>query len=149
MSGPSSRLRSTQKLYKKYQALHPPNSECVFCDESQIDLKQTFNYFRLVGNRFPYESWDDHQVLQHLMLVPIRHSGHVSEFTKEEKEEYIELVGKFELEGFSIYSRAPVDITRSVDHFHAHLLQIGTKQLTFMVYLRKPHHVLRKFKSKK
>ena len=79
------------------------------------------------------------------MLAPIRHAGHINDFSDDEKREYLELLATFELEGYSIYSRAPVDITRSVDHFHTHLLKVGKKPIAFMLYIRKPHVVWRRF----
>jgi len=75
------------------------------------------------------------------MLAPKRHVSVISELTESEKREYVDLLAAYEMEGYSIYSRAPVDVTRSVDHLHTHLLKIDSYPAKWMFYLRRPHFV--------
>ena len=139
--GPSSRTRAVSREYKKYLAQSAGSDGCAFCSDDRVIVKETFKEFRVLENRFRYDVWDDHKVLEHLMLSPTRHVSVISELSETEKKEYVELLGQYESHGYSIYSRAPVDVTRSVDHLHTHLLKIGVEPAKAMFYLRKPHFI--------
>lgn len=139
--GPSSRSRASHHTYKKYLATQGGNADCAFCSDDQVLVKKTFKTFRLLGNRFKYDVWDDYEVIEHLMLAPLRHVSMISELNDPEKAEYLDLLGRYEAEGYSIYSRAPVDLTRSADHLHTHLIKLGKHQAKAMIYVRKPHLV--------
>lgn len=146
--GPSDRTMRTQREYRKYQKTAFRPDGCVLCDPAHIEILEDFNFFIRLAAKFQYEIWDDHIVSEHYMIVPKAHRHTILEFTPEEKSEYMELLGRFESEGYSFYSRAPGDTTRSVAHFHTHLLRISGSSVEGMLYLRKPHVVLyRKRKS--
>ncbi len=145
--GPSSRTRSMQRAYNTYMMESAGAEGCAFCSDGRVIVKEIFNEFRLLGNRFPYIVWDDYEVLEHLMLAPKRHVSIIADLNANEKDEYIELLGRYEALGYSIYSRAPIDVTRSVDHLHTHLMKIGNNQAKGMLYIRKPHFVKYFFSS--
>lgn len=147
--GPSDRTMRTQREYRRYQKTAFQPDSCIFCDPKHIEVLENFTHFIRLAAKFQYEIWDDHVVTEHYMIVPKAHRHSISEFTMEEKLEYTELLAHFEDEGYSFYSRAPGDITRSVAHFHTHLLHVSSSSLDGMFYLRKPHIVLyRKRKQK-
>ena len=139
--GPSSRSRATQHAYKEYLKQEATQTGCPFCSDDRVVIRDTFSEFKLLEARFKYEVWDDYKVLEHLMLSPKRHVATISELNNTEKQEYIDKLGEYESKGYTIYSRAPHDVTRSIDHLHTHLLKIGTDQARGMLYLRKPHFV--------
>ena len=139
--GPSSRTRAVSRKYDEYLAQYTEFDGCAFCSDDRVIVKETHAAFRTLENRFKYDVWDDHTVLEHLMLAPKRHVSVISELTDSEKREYVDLLATYEMEGYSIYSRAPVDVTRSVDHLHTHLLKIDSYPAKWMFYLRRPHFV--------
>lgn len=130
-----------QRAYNSYMAANADDDGCAFCSDDKVIIKEVFREFRLLENKFKYDVWDDYKVLEHLMLAPKRHVSVIADLNEHEQKEYIDIVGKYESLGYSFYSRAPLDVTRSVDHLHTHLMKIGTNQAKAMMYLRKPHFV--------
>jgi len=49
--------------------------------------------------------------------------GHANE---EEAKEFFRLVTDYEADGYSLYSRAPANTSRTVSHHHAHLIKLAT-----------------------
>lgn len=139
--GPSNRTRAGQSEYDAYMKKSANDASCAFCSEDRVVVKDSFDLFRVLENRFKYDVWDDHKVLEHIMLVPKRHLTMIADMDEGEKKQYVDLLSRYESEGYTIYSRAPVDVTRSVDHLHTHLLKIGKNRAKAMVYIRKPHFV--------
>lgn len=95
--------------------------------------------FWLVDNIFGYEVWDGCVVEQHLMVVPKRHVHTLKDLKKAEKSQLIEQLATYEADGYSIYARAPQNITKSVAHQHTHLVKLAPKRQKLLFYLRKPH----------
>lgn len=139
--GPSSRSVASQRAYKQYLEQEKSRTSCPFCSDDRVVIKEVFPQFKLLEARYKYEVWDDYRVLEHLMLSPIRHVAKIAELNESEKQEYLDKLGEYESAGYTIYSRAPHDVTRSIDHLHTHLLKIGKQQAKGLIYLRKPHFV--------
>jgi len=142
--GPSDRRRKGQRAYVKY--LKDLHTKCDFCDltDKTGHVVESPGDFRVIKNLFPYDVWDDIPVSEHLLLVPKRHIVGINEMTASEKDQFFELLSKYEKRGYSIYARAPADIAKSVAHQHTHLIKLGTKRTFFKVYLRKPHVLIYK-----
>ncbi|MDO5344030.1 MAG: hypothetical protein Q4F02_03945 [Candidatus Saccharibacteria bacterium] len=64
--------------------------------------------------------------------------------TDEERLDYMQQVGRFADEGYSLYARAPGNVTGSVAHQHMHLIKTDNKRKKFLFFLRKPHVVVMK-----
>lgn len=96
--------------------------ECDFCRTNQPHD----GMMRIIANDFPYAVWESREVVDHLMLVPKRHVLTFSEFTLEEKIEYFTRIEEYEALGYSCYTRAQTNPTRSVAHLHTHLLKSAT-----------------------
>jgi len=139
-SGPVSRTRSSQRQY----VLHKKTAVCEFCNftsKSPQFIKDE-GKFRLIKNIFQYDIWDGCRVQEHLMLVPKRHIQSLSELTTQESAQYGKLVGRYESQGYSLYSRAPDNITKSILHQHTHLIKLEPSRRKFLFYLYKPHLLL-------
>lgn len=93
----------------------------------------------MVDNLFPYEIWDGHQVADHLMITPKRHVEGMAEFDAAERQEVIELLAKYEAQGYSIYARAPLNKQKTVPHQHTHLIKLHGRPKRFQVACKKPY----------
>lgn len=72
------------------------------------------------------------------MVIPKRHVVSLSELTPDEKKSYVDVVGAYDDNGYSVYARAPKNIIKSVVHHHTHLLRLGHKRSKFILFLDKP-----------
>lgn len=141
VGGPSDRTMRTEREYRKYRRTST-FANCVFCQCDENELIREADFFRVIRTKFKYEVWDDRMVDEHYLLVTKRHIKNVSEFTHDEREEFLSLWAEYENDGFSLYSRAPGDAARSVEHFHSHLLKLQRQTIHSMIYVNKPHIML-------
>ena len=56
------------------------------------------------------------------MAVPKRHVKNFSEMNQQEAMELLQIISQYEIDGYSMYARAPKDVMRSITHQHTHLL---------------------------
>ena len=80
---------------------------------------------RIIKNIFPYDVWDGYEVSDHLMIVPKQHTETIGDFSKEELQEYVNILAKYEKMGYSIYARAPQNKRKTVPHEHTHLIMLN------------------------
>ena len=144
LAGPITRTRKSQKKYNQYKKTAKPVDGCVFCDLKEMLNPIDRGNFRVIANRFMYDTWDGCRVTDHLMVLPKRHVHNVKDLTDAEQLEYLTLLSEYEDLGYSVYSRAMSAATRTVDHFHTHLIQLDPEPIKAMVYLTKPHIMLYK-----
>jgi diadenosine tetraphosphate (Ap4A) HIT family hydrolase len=134
------RSRKHNRIYQKYLQQADP-SICTFCTlkGDEIIVVGHTKYFTILKNRFPYTLWDGQTVTNHLMVVPKQHIASLSGLTLHEKAEYVDILEKYENDGYNIYARAPVSVIKSVLHQHTHLIKTtgGAKKLVFMI--KKPY----------
>ena len=103
------------KKYKKYAENRKSEGEDynfydrVMRDDSVIEK---FEHFVLVENLFPYQIWDGFEVKKHLLLIPKRFTETISDSSPAEKEEYFEILSKYEVSS-SIPTRIPPLVTAS------------------------------------
>lgn len=125
----SFRTRKNQIAYDRYRAALPPDALCAFCSlkpgDEQFISEST--HFKVVRNRFPYDSWDAHKVAEHIMLVPKQHTDTLKDLSFIESKEYIEIISNYEFEGYNIYARTPGSNAKSVIHQHTHLIKFHPK----------------------
>jgi hypothetical protein len=141
LTGPLVRKRKNQKRYKQYSAIKTPGCDfCAFNGDTE-HLQQEYKHFWVVNNMFGYDVWDGVDVLEHLLVVPKRHVDSIGHFTPAESKEYMAVISQYEQTGYSLYSRAPQNITKSVVHQHTHLIKLGTKKARALLYINKPHYL--------
>lgn len=115
--------------------------DCVFClieREPEIIVQTTKSFYILI-NKYPYSYWDLQSVEEHLLIVPKKHTDTLSDLTASEAVEYVQLVGSYESQGYSVYSRAPKSPLKSVIHQHTHLLKTVPKESRIFIYSKKPY----------
>jgi ATP adenylyltransferase len=138
----SFRRRSREIDYIRYRKNEKAKGQrCIFCELSE-DHEQYIDeseYFWIVKNSFPYDLWDDLDVLEHRMIVPRKHTESLYALSDAALAEYGKLLGRYEADGFSIYARAQTVITKSVPHQHTHLIRLNDKQKRFILYSKKPY----------
>lgn len=134
------RTRRHKKEYDRYQKTID-DSVCVFCElESGQDriVSETASHW-VTKNLYGYDAWDGHSVIEHLMLVPKRHITTLAELKHAELTEFAKEVARLETAGYSVYSRAPNNGSRSIAHVHTHLIKLGNKPKKFIFFTRKPY----------
>lgn len=95
---------------------------CVFCHyETNSVIIKEFNNFAIVENKYPYMEWDASPVKHHYLLIPKAHLITFKQFSEEEKQEYFDIVGMFELSRYHVYARGVLVAERSIKHHHTHL----------------------------
>lgn len=136
----ATRSRKEEILYKKHLKTTNRN-DCAFCpiekDSSQF-IEET-NSFKVIRNIFAYSIWDGQKVTDHLMITPKRHTDSLANMDKNEKIEYVDLIEKYEKQGYNIYSRAPSSAVKSILHQHTHLIKTEGASKRFVFLLRKPY----------
>lgn len=144
--GPISRKPRQQREYQDYIQLSDP-SICYFCDlshDTSPKPTETFQHFYVAPNIFGYQIWDGCKVVEHLMLIPKKHTTTLADLPKNAKNEMGSIIAEYESNGYSFYGRSPDNITKSVAHQHTHLIKLGKKRLNGVLYLRSPHVLLSK-----
>lgn len=133
--------RATKKVMKKATG-------CGFCafddDDKKNEIVEDYELFWLVKNIFPYDIWDDQGVTDHLMLVPKRHIDSVGDMNDKELLEHSRILGVYDKLGYSIYARSSGNVIKSVVHQHTHLIKLDGKEMSFMVYNKKPYLLIKK-----
>ena len=135
------RTRKTTKAYD-HERKHSPHHKtdgCAFCAPEAIKILKTGKTMRLVRNKFPYEYWEHINVVDHLMVVPIRHVESISDFTAEEKIEAMDLFGTYEAMGYNVYGRAKENIIKTIPHQHTHLIKISGTRAKLALFVSKPY----------
>jgi diadenosine tetraphosphate (Ap4A) HIT family hydrolase len=133
--------RSTKEEYFYKRHLKADKIKgCPFCEMEpghKQFVRQT-KFLKVVRNRVPYSLWDNQQVLEHLMIVPKKHTDKLGELGDAAAIEFIKLIDEYESAGYNIYARAVNSSNRSVKHQHTHLMKLAGKEVNFLFMLRKP-----------
>lgn len=136
----ASRTRKETLRYRKYLA-SLPSAGCDFCSitpKSKQFVQET-TYFFIIKNIFPYSFWDLQRVSDHLLILPKKHTDTLSDLTRDEAVEYVELLGSYESVGYNVYSRAPQTKSKSVAHQHTHLIKSEGRLRKVVLYTQKPY----------
>jgi diadenosine tetraphosphate (Ap4A) HIT family hydrolase len=134
------RSRKETKLYDKYQTT-VDRTTCSFCHlkENGEQVIQETEGFLVVRNLFPYSIWDGQKVVDHLMVVPKKHTDSLSDLGAHSAVEYLGIVGAYEKQGYNVYARAPGSHMKSIAHQHTHLIKPVGPPNKFLFLLRKPY----------
>ena len=113
---------------------------CSFCESITPDqfIRET-EHCTLIKNRIPYDLWEHHEVVSHLLVVPKRHVHTLGEMNQEELLDMMAICAEYETKGYSIYARASDNPRRSAYHQHTHLIQIAPEVVKGGMYLKKPY----------
>lgn len=132
-------LRSKRKKYTKGVEADK-HIKCTFCDDITPEqfITET-EHCTLIRNRLPYDIWEHHDVLDHLLVVPKRHVHTLGELTQAELLDMMAICMQFETEGYSIYARASDSPRRSAHHQHTHLIKIAPEVARAGIYAKKPY----------
>jgi ATP adenylyltransferase len=134
------RSRAEHLRYQQYLKGVDP-STCVFCAIKKGDdqlVEETAN-FKVIHNIFPYSLWDGQSVEDHLMITPKKHTDSLSSMTLKQKGEYVDLVERYEREGYNIYARAPISKIKTIPHQHTHLIKSVGGASRFLLLIRRPY----------
>ena len=116
------RSAATNREYHEFLRSWDP-SKCVFCDRQQITVVST-SYMRILKNEFPYEVMESARVIDHLMIVPVRHILRLEDFDRAERDDFFAFLSHYENDGYNVLERAQQNLRRSVAHNHTHLLKL-------------------------
>jgi len=114
----ATRSKKEEVRYARHRKEVHSKTDCIFCDYTNTDtcfISETKS-FKTLKNLFPYTHWDGQGVLDHIMIVPKKHTDTLSDFTSHEAIEYVELISSYELKGYIVYSRAPTSNRKTVVH---------------------------------
>jgi len=119
----------TDDSNKEYELYLQKKSGCSFCtignsDHIENEIIEQNDYFWVVKNAFPYAIFDGFEVIDHLLIVPKKHVEAIFELTIEERQNLIELISKYEIKGYSFFSRSPKNQAKSIWHQHTHLIKV-------------------------
>ncbi len=116
------------------------NRPCPFCGRHGIGrIIEVGTHVFVSENIIPYDVFEGGPVEKHYMLIPKEHRESMAQFTEAEQLEYLELLAKYELRGFNSYTRALSSKTRSVAHYHTHLLYTPGGKVRAFLFLSKPY----------
>ena len=91
----------------------------------------------------PYEFWEQLDVDEHLLLIPVRHVTSMSELTAAERKDFIDIMCDYESRGYSVYSRAPTNIIRTVAHIHTHFIKTSGQEPRVTLVSQRPYFIAR------
>jgi diadenosine tetraphosphate (Ap4A) HIT family hydrolase len=137
----STRSKKEEIRYAKHRKEIHTKTECIFCDYKSSDtgfISETKS-FKILENLFPYSQWDGQGVLDHVMIIPKKHTDTLSDLSAPEAVEFVDLIGSYESKGYSIYSRAPSSTRKTVVHQHTHLIKLDNNTKKLIFYSKKPH----------
>lgn len=141
----ASRSTKEQHDYRKLLAADRGSKDktCDFCamNEGHPQFVRQTKHFKVIRNRTPYSLWDEQQVLDHLMVVPIQHTAKVGDLGGEAAGEFVELLGEYDAAGYCMFARALNASVRSMVHQHTHLMKLNGKKRTVLFMLCKPWYV--------
>lgn len=140
--GSSGRNPEMQLRYAEEMRTRDPNT-CSFCDNNSQHILGHVATHWIMSNLYPYELFDDMIVADHLLIVPKRHIVGISEFTDEERVDFLDTVSEYEEAGYTLFARAPINKAKSVTHQHTHLIKpdLDREPIQSLLYNRNPHVV--------
>ncbi len=128
-----------RKNLKRYRS-YPKPAVCAFCEEN-LDERKVYEtkHAYVVPNRVFYDLWELRAVTDHLLVVPKRHVRSLSQLTKAEKVDIMDILAEYEGKNYNVYARAINSKQRSVGHQHTHLIKTHDKQARGSLSVQKPY----------
>jgi diadenosine tetraphosphate (Ap4A) HIT family hydrolase len=113
---------------------------CEFCKPPSEQVVKTTRNFRVIHNKFPYSIWDGLGAVDHLMVVPKKHTDTIVGFTDSMALEYFHILEEYEAKGYNVYARAPASKKKSIIHQHTHLIKTEGEEKNIVFMVRKPYY---------
>jgi diadenosine tetraphosphate (Ap4A) HIT family hydrolase len=136
--------RKTHKKYlqhKRHDAIHV---SCTFCETiTKEQLVNETKYTMVIPNRTFYDTWELHDVLDHLLVVPKHHVHSLNDLQDEELLDAMKICAEYEAKGYNVYARGSGSVRRSVSHQHTHLIKIDSKPPRISFFLHKPYLLIK------
>lgn len=138
--------RKSELAYRKQLKERKKVKDCIFCSivPGHPEFIEEGKYFRVIITKFPYNFWDEQDVVDQVMLIPIKHVESFKGLPVQAASEFLDYISKYEEKGFSVYARAPQSATKSQPHQHTHLIKTKGKRKKLIIYLRKPFVLIMK-----
>lgn len=135
------RSRKEYDPYKQHTKQVRAVGACEFCKitAGNDQLVEETASFKVIKNIFPYSFWDYRRVVSHLMIIPKLHTDTLSDISPAQAAEYIQLMGRYESNGYDVFARAPSSIQKSVPHQHTHLIKTEGKSVKIVLHTTKPY----------
>ncbi|MNH50125.1 hypothetical protein D3C73_17320 [compost metagenome] len=132
--------RKTKLTYNKHRKKDAIKPQCPFCSISSREkvLAENDTMF-VVPNRVSYDMFEGRRVTDHVMVIPKEHRRGFGDFTPEERNDAMLLIGHYETLGYNVYARGVDSPSRSVEHQHTHLIKLQDKASKVIVYTKKPY----------
>lgn len=127
------RRQETQRAYNKEHIAEKgarvaglANAACKFCTfhPGHEAVLETHGNLAVIPNLYPYDQWDAREVQDHKLVVPMRHVDSLGDLTGDERNAWFDIVGKYEAEAYTTFTRAPSNPGKSIEHLHTHLIKI-------------------------
>lgn len=112
---------------------------CQFCELKEDEKIEKTKNFMVIKNIFSYSIFDAQDVEDHLMIIPNKHIVSISKIPKNQKVEYMELLQKYEKQGYNIYARAAQSKIKTVIHQHTHLIKTSGRPKRLIFRLLTPY----------
>ena len=91
----------------------------------------------------PYDYWENHRVLECLMVIPKRHVAHLGKLTDAEMLDIMKVIARYEANGYNIYARTSKSVRRTQGHQHTHLIKIDQREPRLSLLVAKPYWLFR------
>jgi len=138
--------RKTRKTYTKLNKTDKERAigcPFPFCDDdSTQEILDQNDTMYVIANRVKYDVFEGRRVLDHLMIIPKRHVETLSEFTRQEWQQFGELAGRYEALGYNVYARGVASVSRSVKHQHTHLIKCDDHQHKLLIQSQHPYMMI-------
>lgn len=129
---------------KDYHKTIRNTKSCPFCDYAEPNqIVKSTKYSYIVPIKHKYDIWENHSVLDHLLVIPKRHVKSLTNLNNDEKLDAINLYSEYEKQGYNIYGRGKGAVRRTVEHQHTHLIKLDPKQPKMSVFINKPYFLLK------
>lgn len=135
--------RKTKVKYNSHNNADKKVQSCGFCDaETSARHVYETDTIAVIPNRVSYDMFEGRRVTEHLMVIPKQHRESFVDFTQQEQLETMQVIAKYETEGYNIYARGVGSISRSMKHQHTHLIKLSQRTSNAVFYIKRPYFLL-------
>lgn len=136
--------RSNRQSYSRLNQADKLRGDCTFCTDETLPGRviESSATMQVIPNRTQYDIFEGLRVNDHLLIIPKRHLETIDDFTQEEKVGMMDIIGKYEAQGYSVYARGVGSVNRSVKHQHTHLIKLRNVRPKFIFFVRRPYFLI-------